>query len=93
MTESNAVTPPLKIDRRANRPQRIDIGDDELVRNDLIAKEQGTTERTLNRDDARGAPFTYVGGVKYRPIHAYKKFLAGKIKVRGQPPKRRRRSR
>ena len=53
---------------RLARPDRINIGEDELMRNDLIAKEQGTSERTVNRGDAHGAPFTYVGGSKYRPI-------------------------
>ena len=71
------------------RPERIDIGDDHLVRNDLIAKEQGTSERTINRSDAYGAPFTYVGGVKYRPIGAYRQFLASRIQRRGQPRQRR----
>jgi hypothetical protein len=74
---------------RFARPERINIGDDELVRNDLIAKEQGTSERTLNRSDARGAPFTYVGGVKYRPVKAYRQYLAEQIHRKGQPRRRR----
>jgi len=72
------------------RAERIEIADDVLVCNDLIAREQGVSERTINRDDAKGAPFTYIGGVKYRLIKAYKAFLASKIKVKGQPPDRRR---
>ena len=73
---------------RSMRPERIDIGDDELVRNDLIAKAQGTSERTVNRGDAHGAPFTYVGGVKYRPQKAYRLFLASRIQRKGHPPRR-----
>ena len=75
---------------RAARPERIDIGDDELVRNDIVAKLQGTCERTINRSDARGAPFIYVGGVKYRPIALYRQFLASRIVRKGQPRQRRR---
>jgi hypothetical protein len=89
MTEPDSVTSPAKPNRRASRPERIDIADDELVRNDVVAREQGTCERTVNRGDARGAPYSFIGGVKYRPIRRYKAWLAAQIKVRGQPPKRR----
>jgi hypothetical protein len=76
--------------RREARPERIDIGDDLLVRNDIIAKEQGVSERTINRGDANGAPYTYSGGVKYRPLQQYRQYLTKQIVVRGQPPARRR---
>jgi hypothetical protein len=76
--------------RRAQRPERIDLGDDEAVRNDLIAEEEGTSERTVNRADKHGAPFLYIGGVKYRPYKAYKKFLAGRIQRKNQTKSRRR---
>jgi hypothetical protein len=71
------------------RPERISLGDDELVRNDLLAKQQGGSERTLNRGDAKGAPFILVAGVKYRPLKQYLEWLAGQIQVRGQPSQRR----
>jgi hypothetical protein len=70
--------------RRHTRPERISIGTDELVRNDLIAREQGASERSINRGDAKGAPFTYIGGIKYRPIKAYREFLAAQIQVLGR---------
>jgi hypothetical protein len=76
--------------RRDRRPERINIGDDEFVRNDIIANEQGVSERTLNRDDRNGAPFALVGGVKYRPIRRYREYLAKRIQVKNQPPRRRR---
>jgi hypothetical protein len=76
---------------RSERPERIPLADgEEAVRNDLVAKEQGTSVRTVNRDDAKGAPYLYFGGVKYRPINAYRQFLAGRIQRRGQVPQRRR---
>jgi hypothetical protein len=66
------------------------IGGEEMVRNDVLAQEQGTTERTINRGDARGAPYIYIAGVKYRPIERYHRFMLGQIQVRNQPsPKRR----
>jgi hypothetical protein len=76
---------------RSERPERIPLADgEEAVRNDLVAKEHGTSERTVNRDDAKGAPYLYFGGVKYRPIKEYRAFLAGRIQRRGQAPQRRR---
>jgi hypothetical protein len=59
-----------------------------LVRNDLIAKQQGTSERTVNRGDADGAPYIYIGAVKYRPEKGYQGFLASRIQRRNQPPQR-----
>jgi hypothetical protein len=81
----------IKVDtrRREMRPERINIGDDELVRNDLIAREQGTCEKTVDRGDRKGAPYTYVGGVKYRPIKAYRKFLAAQVRIQSPPSERR----
>jgi hypothetical protein len=75
---------------RSAHPERITLGDDELVRNDLIASEMGASERTINRGDAEGAPYIYIGGVKYRPIKAYHQYLASRIQRRGQAPQRRR---
>ena len=69
---------------RSARPERIDLGDDVAVRNDLIAKEEGRSERALNGEDAHGAPFLYISKVKYRPIAKYRAYLAGKIQVRNQ---------
>jgi hypothetical protein len=36
---------------RAERPERLIIGGKEFVRNDIIARDQGVTERTINRGD------------------------------------------
>jgi hypothetical protein len=76
--------------RRSARPKRITIGGEEFARNDIVADDQGVTERTVNRGDARGAPYTYIGGVKYRPIERYHKFLLSEVKCRNQPSSRRR---
>ncbi len=78
---------------KAQHPERIDLGDGcEAVRNDVRAKELGISERSLNRDDAKGAPFLYVGNVKYRPCPEHPRwFAANKIQRRGQAPTRRRR--
>jgi hypothetical protein len=75
---------------RSSRPERINLDGDEAVRNDLIAKEQGTSERTVNRGDADGAPFIYFGGVKYKPLKAYREYLSARIQRRNQPPRRQR---
>jgi hypothetical protein len=73
---------------RAAKPERIDISDDVLVRDDVLAKEKGVTTRTLGRGDSEGAPYTYIGNVKYRPEKQYHQFMASRIQVR-KPPKRR----
>jgi hypothetical protein len=75
---------------RSERPERILLVDgDCLIRNDVLASELGSSERALNRGDADGAPHIYIAGVKYRPQRAYHEYLAGKVKRRGKPPKRR----
>ena len=77
--------------RRSDRPERLMIGGEEMVRNDVVAREQGgVAERTINRGDKDGAPFIYIGGVKYRPIGRYHEFMLGRIRVRNQPSKKRR---
>jgi hypothetical protein len=75
--------------QRAGKPERIDIGTDELIRNDILAGEHGVSERTLNRGDAKGAPYILIGGVKYRPRRGYREFIAGIVR-RVPMPKRRR---
>jgi hypothetical protein len=76
--------------RRDSRPERIEIEGDTLVRQDILVREQGGTERTINGADARGAPFCYVAGIKYRPIGAYRRYLAEQVQRKNQPPPRRR---
>jgi hypothetical protein len=44
------------------------------VRNDVQANSEGRSERSLNEDDARGAPYTFIGNVKYRPLKRYHKW-------------------
>jgi hypothetical protein len=87
-TESSTKTSAGRRTRSAH-PARIELNDDELVRNDLIAAEVGTSERSVNRGDANGAPFVLVGGIKYRPIKAYRTYLAEQIKRKNQPQRRR----
>jgi hypothetical protein len=71
--------------RRSDRPERIWIGGEEMVRNDVLAQEQGGSERSINRGDPRGAPYLYLNGVKYRPLKRYHQYLLGRIQVRNQP--------
>jgi hypothetical protein len=74
--------------RRESRPERIDLGNDTGIRNDIVAREYGVTERALNSDDADGAPYIIYKKVKYRPIGAYRAYLAGKIQVRNRRHRR-----
>jgi hypothetical protein len=89
LAPDNSAIPQLKTRRRrSDRPERITIGGKVMVRNDIAANEQGATERTINRDDARGAAYVYIAGVKYRPEEEYHQFLLRKIQCRNQPPQR-----
>ena len=91
LNTSESGTRPTKDRRRSARPERIMIGGVEFARNDVLAAEQGNvTERTINRGDKDGAPFVYIGGVKYRPVEEYHKFLLGRIQRRNRPPPKRR---
>lgn len=67
---------------RVARPERIDIGDDVLERNDVIARREGRSVRSLDREDGFGAPFTFIGGVKYRPMRAYLEYRLSQIRNR-----------
>jgi len=78
--------PRLDPRRREAHPERIAIGDEVFIRNDIQAKQLGCSERTVNRDDRRGAPYRFFGGVKYRPEKAYAEFILGSIETDKPPP-------
>lgn len=90
MTKKSKIEP-VGLDPRSliGRPERIEISDDVLVRHDLIAKKQGVAVRTVDRGDAQGAPFIYIGGVKYRPERAYLEYLSNRIRRVGVTRQRR----
>jgi hypothetical protein len=73
---------------RESKPETIDLGDDVADRNDILAEKEGVSVRTLNRGDAKGDPYLFHGGVKYRPRKGHQDHLRSKIQVRGQAPKR-----
>jgi hypothetical protein len=74
---------------RSMRPERITLGDIEYIRNDVLAKELGCCERTLNRGDREGAPYRYFAGCKYRPTERYAAFVAHGIRARKPPSSQR----
>jgi hypothetical protein len=78
--------------RREAHPERITIGGETFIRNDIQAKQLGESERSVNRGDKDGAPFRFFGGVKYRPERRYAEFVMNSIQVRKSlTPKRGRR--
>jgi hypothetical protein len=91
ITESAAM-PRRRCPPRSTRPERIALGDTEYVRNDVLARELNVCERTINRDDIKGAPYRYFGGCKYRPVEQYAAFIASGIKTRKPTAPRRRRT-
>ena len=79
---------PLDPRCREAHPERITIGGKIFVRNDIKAKEQGESERSLNRGDKRGAPYRLFGGVKYRPERLHAEFVMRTIQIREAQPRK-----
>ena len=84
--------PPIDKRRRETRPERIVVGDKVYERNDVTAERLGETERTMDKRDRHGAPFQYLGGVKYRPQPDFDQHILSGIRSQKpkQQPKRRR---
>jgi hypothetical protein len=81
MDDTTQVQPLDKRDRRAH-PERITIGGETFARNDIRAKELCMSERSLNRGDAQGAPYVFLGGIKYRPVERHDAFILASIQQR-----------
>jgi hypothetical protein len=88
--DSTSQVKPLDPRRREAHPERIAIGDENFERNDVRAKNLHMSVRSLNRGDRLGAPFVFLGGVKYRPVERHDAFILASIQVRKPEPKRRR---
>jgi len=74
---------------REAHPERITVGGEVFIRNDVLAREQGESERSLNRGDARGAPYRFFGGIKYRPLRLHAEFIMRTIQMRKPPSSKR----
>jgi hypothetical protein len=81
---------PLDSRRREAHPERITIANETFERNDIRAKKLCMSERSLNRGDRQGAPYVFLGGVKYRPVERHDAFILASIQQRKPEPKRRR---
>jgi len=66
---------------KQSRPKQIVVGDETFERNDITAKRYGVSERSLNRGDRDGAPYRFIGGVKYRPKSRYDQFILNSIQA------------
>jgi hypothetical protein len=51
---------------RSMRPERITLGDIEYIRNDVLAKQLGCCERTLNRGDRERYAAFIASGIRAR---------------------------
>jgi hypothetical protein len=76
---TQAQAEPLDKRRREAHPERIEIGGELLLRQDILANEHGESERSINRRDPDGAPYIFLGGVKYRPKERYERFILSRI--------------
>src|SRR5215831_15322822 len=81
--------PRLDPRRRELKPERITVGGEVFIRNDILARSLGESERSLNRGDARGAPYRFFGGIKYRPERLHAEFIMRTIQVREPQPHKR----
>ena len=75
--------------RRELHPERVVIGDETFIRNDVQAKQLGCSERSVDRGDKHGAPFLFIGGIKYRPEKRYAAFIMDRIQERKPEPRSR----
>jgi hypothetical protein len=75
--------------RAAPPPDRIEIGDEEFVRDEVFCDEvlAGCTRKTAKRYEAEGLPFLWIAGIKYRPLNEGKRWLTARV-VRKQARKR-----
>jgi hypothetical protein len=80
--DSSTHDQPLDKRCREAHPERITIGDETFERNDIRAQNLSISERSLNRGDARGAPWIMLGGVKYRPVRQHDAFILASIQQR-----------
>jgi hypothetical protein len=52
---------------------------------EFLEKAGDVTARTGNNWDKQGCPYTYIGGLKYRPLNEGLNWLAARIKRRNPP--------
>jgi len=71
-------------------PPRIEVGDDVLIPDAEFCTVAlgGISRRTARRYEADGLPYAIIGGKKFRPLNAGRKWLASRITVR-RPQRRR----
>ena len=83
---------PIDKRRRDAHPETITIGDKVYVRNDIAAAKIGETVKTADKRDRHGAPYQYLGGIKYRPQPDFDQHILSGIRSQKpkQQPKRRR---
>jgi hypothetical protein len=82
MDSTSTCNGPLDPRRREAHPERIIIASETFERNDIRARRLGMSERSVNRGDARGAPYIFLGGVKYRPVERHDAFILSGIQQR-----------
>ena len=76
-------------------PERIQLADDELLRDDVFHKEifAGAHRRTGRRAERDGLAGILIRGVKYRSKRQGLEYLARQLRARSTPPRRRASSR
>jgi hypothetical protein len=84
---------PIDVRRIEARPERIVVGDEVFIRDDVYARSRAQSRKTLSRQDALGMPYRFFSNVKYRPEKRADAFIIGTIKVQKPTPPKRRRSR
>jgi hypothetical protein len=71
---------------RSERPERLVLGGEEMVRNDVLANDLHTSVHAIDSGDRDGAPYIKLFGIKYRPLRLYHEYLLRQIRVCTQPP-------
>src|SRR5262249_48510663 len=89
------TSPKRRLDPRSLQahPECIVVGDEKFLRDDKMAEKHGVSKRTQQRGDARGAPYRFFGGVKYRPERLYADFIMCTVEMRKPQSQRKARKR
>jgi hypothetical protein len=82
----------VSVESQNPAPVRIEIAGDVLISDAEFCATvlAGANRRTARRYEREGLPFVMVGGKKFRPLGQGRAWLAGRIKVREVPRRRRR---
>jgi hypothetical protein len=85
------MTTDAKCDPRCREahPAHITIAGKKYIRGDAQAASEGISRKTFYARIPQGMPHTLFANILYVPEEEYGEYIAGRILIKGQPPRRR----